>query len=282
MNRSKPLMMLALFAGGLFLAGIAAAQDVPDDNAVWTAFVGWFRTAPEDPDLFGKYAAKLGAEGVPAAEVRRRLGAIVRMFSERPEGAEIFYDRAYSRPLTGNPALDAPRAPSEFVVEAARGLKPGTALDLGSGQGRNAVYLAGKGWDVTALDISQAGLDAARANAAKAGVALRTVKGAYETSDLGVDRWDLIAVIFAWAPVQDPSFVARLKTSLKPGGVVLFEHFVDTPDNPHAPMVRALKPDDLKTHFADFEIASYEEKEMTADWGGPGSVVVRMVARKRS
>jgi len=281
MNKPRPMMTL-LLAAGLLLAGIAAAQDVPDDNAVWSAFVSWFRTAPEEPDLFGIYAAKLGAEGVPAAEVRRRLEAIVRMFSERIEGAEIFYDRAYSRPVTGNPALDAPSAPSDFVVDAAKGLKPGTALDLGTGQGRNAVYLAGQGWDVTGLDISQAGLDAAQANAAKAGVGIRTVKCAYEACDLGVDRWDLIAVIFAWAPVQEPSFVARLRASLKPGGVILFEHFIDKPDEPHAPMVRALKPNELKTHFADFELVSYEETEMTADWGGPGSIVVRMVARKRS
>jgi hypothetical protein len=47
-------------------------------------------------------------------------------------------------------------------------------------------------------------------------------------------------------------------------------------------MVRALKPDGLKTLFADFELVSYEEKEVTADWGGPGSLVVRMAARKRS
>ena len=279
MNKSKLMMLLV---AGLLLAGIAAAQDVPDDAAVWSAFTGWFRTAPLESDLFGMYAAKLGAEGVPEAEVRRRLAVIVRLFAERPEGTEIFYDRAYSRPLTGDPSLDSPRAPSTFVVEAAKGLKPGTALDLGTGQGRNAVHLAAQGWDVTGLDISQAGLDEAQANAAKAGVRIRTVKGTYEAYDPGVDRWDLIVVVFAWAPVDDPSFVARLKASLKPGGVVLFEHFVTDSEHPHAPLVRALKPDGLKTLFADFEMVSYEEKELTADWGGPGSLVVRMAARKRS
>lgn len=279
MNKSK---MMLLLVAGLLLAGVAAAQDAPDDDAVWSAFTGWFRTAPLERDLFGMYAAKLGAEGVPEAEVRRRLAVIVRLFAERPEGAEILYDRTYSRPLTGDPSLDSPRAPSAFVVEAAKGLKPGTALDLGTGQGRNAVHLATQGWDVTGLDMSQAGLDEARANAAKAGVRIRTVKGTYEAYDLGVDRWDLIVVVFAWAPVEEPSFLARLKASLKPGGVVLFEHFVADSEHPHAPMVRALKPDGLKTLFADFELVSYEEKEMTADWGGPGSLVVRMAARKRS
>lgn len=68
----------------------------------------------------------------------------------------------------------------------------------------------------------------------------------------------------------------------KPGGVVLVENFVADSEDPHAPMVRAHKPDGLKTLFADFELVSYEEKEMTADWGGPGSLVVRMAVRKRS
>jgi len=273
---------MTLLAAGLLLAGLAAAQDVPGDDAVWTAFIGWFRTAPEGRDLIGMYTAKLGAEGVSAVEVRRRLAVIVKLFAERPEGAEVFYDRTYSRPLTGDPSMDAPRAASVFVVEAVRGLKPGAALDLGCGQGRNAVHLAREGWDVTGVDISQAGLDEAKANAAKAGVGIRTEKGAYGTYDLGVDRWDLVAVIFAWAPVSDSSFLARLKASLRPGGIVLFEHFVDDPGQPHAPMVRALKPNELKALFADFELVSYEETETTADWGGPGERVVRMVARKRS
>ena len=265
---------------GLVVMALARAQEKPDDDAIWKAFIGWFQTAPQERDLIEMYAAKLGAEGVSATEVRRRLAAIVRLFSERPEGAEIFYDRTYSRPLTGDPASDSPRAPSAFVVEAAKGLKPGAALDLGTGQGRNAVHLAREGWNVTGVDISQVGLDAAQSNAARAGVVIRTEKGAYETYDLGVNRWDLIAVIFAWAPVSDPSFVARLRASLRPGGVVLFEHFIDDPERPYAPMVRALKPDELKKHFADFELVSYEETKTTADWGGPGSRVVRMVARK--
>src|SRR6188768_3099174 len=43
---------------------------------------------------------------------------------------------------------------SEFLAAVIKGLKPGTALDLGIGQGRNAIYLAAQGWDVTGVDIS--------------------------------------------------------------------------------------------------------------------------------
>jgi 2-polyprenyl-3-methyl-5-hydroxy-6-metoxy-1,4-benzoquinol methylase len=181
--------------------------------------------------------------------------------------------------MTGIPAKDGFSAtPTAFLVDTVKGKKPGVALDVGTGQGRNAVYLAREGWDVTGMDISQVALDAARANAAKSGVSIRTEKAAYDTFDFGVNKWDLIVIVFAWAPVSDPAFVAKLRTSLRPGGFVLFEHFCE----PMTPMIRALKPSELKTFFADFDILSYEETEGTADWGGPGSRLVRMLARKRS
>jgi SAM-dependent methyltransferase len=270
-----------ILAAGLILALPVIAQDKPGDEAVWTTFIEWFKTAPLGGDPFTAYAAKLGREGVPDAEVERRLATIARLFSVRPEGVEAYYDRIFSKPPTGNPAQDAPSAPSDFVIEAAKGLKPGTALDLGTGQGRNAVYLARQGWDVTGLDISQAGLNAAKENAATAGVRIQTVKADYGSFEFGAEQWDLIVMDYAWAPVSEPDFVAKIERSLRPGGVILFEHFINNPNNPYAPMIRALGPNELKNYFPGFEILSYDEAEGKADWGGPGSRIVRMLARKR-
>jgi SAM-dependent methyltransferase len=247
----------------------------PDDDAIWKAFLGWFRSAPKEADPIKAYAAKLGQEGVPEAEIRRRSVVIVRLFSERSEGVETFFDWAYSQPIPADAGFSP--TPTGFLVDVAKGMKPGTALDVGMGQGRNAVFLAREGWDVTGMDISQVALDEALANADKSGVNIRTEKAAYYTFDFGVNKWDLIVMVFAWAPVEDPTFVAKLRTSLRPGGVVLFEHFCE----PLAPMIRALKPNELKTFFEDFDIEIYEETQGTADWGGPGSHVVRMLARKR-
>ena len=78
--------------------------------------------------------------------------------------------------------------------------------------------------------------------------------------------------------MSNPAFVAKLKTSLREGGAVLFEHFIGN----RAPMIRALKPNELRAFFAGFDIESYEETKGTADWGGPGSGLVRMLARKKS
>jgi hypothetical protein len=89
-------------------------------------------------------------------------------------------------------------------------------------------------------------------------------------------------MIFAWAPIADPAFKAKVAKSLRPGGLIVFEHFVTDAEHPRAPMVRALSPGELRGLFSDFEVLFYEEKEGIGDWGGPGSLLVRMVARKPS
>jgi SAM-dependent methyltransferase len=272
-------LLADILAVGLVFVALATAQEKPDDDAIWNAFIKWFKSASVESDPFKGYAVKLGQEGVPEAEIQRRAATIVRLFPERPEAAEVFFDWFYSQPTAGNPAVETLfSTPTALLVDTVKGKKPGVALDVGMGQGRNAVYLASQGWDVTGMDISQAGLDAARANAAKAGVSIRTQKAAYATFDFGVNKWDLVVIVFAWAPVSDPAFVAKLKTSLRPGGVILYEHFL----GPAQPWVRAPQPNQLKTFFSGFDIDSYEETQGPADWGGPKSRVVRMVARKGS
>lgn len=277
------------FGAGLILAAIVLAWPGQvrspglSDDAVWTDFITWFKSLPSGPPPpISAYAAKLAKEGLSKEEADRRIALIVKLFVERPEGPETFYDRAYARPATGDPPADGfASTPSEFLIEAVKGRVPGAALDVGTGQGRNAVWLASQGWDVTGIDVSGVGLTAAQAGAAKAGVAIRTVKTAYADYDFGTAKWDLVAMIFAWAPVADPAFFARLERSLKPGGVVVFEHFVSDSAHPYPPMVRALGPGELRTVFSGFEVLLYEEKEGLGDWGGPGSNLVRMVALKR-
>ena len=149
MKKARLLVGLIAFIGIACLSG-ALAQARPDDEEVWRAFVTWIRTVPLEANPAGAYALKLQKEGVAEAEIERRQGIIKSMFSSRPEAAEIFYDRTFARPLTGDPSRDGfNSSPSSFLVTAVENLKPGTALDAAMGQGRNAVYLAQKGWTVT-------------------------------------------------------------------------------------------------------------------------------------
>jgi SAM-dependent methyltransferase len=252
-------------------------------RALWLEYLEWTKTAQGGASL-RDYAMSLDAKGIPGPEVRRRLQVIRGQFTEQPEGIEMIYDPLYGKPLTGDLEKDGFKtSPNAFLVEAMKGIKPGgQALDVGAGMGRNAIYLAGLGWDVTGIDLSAKGLAVMRANAEKAGLKVRTIKTSYEDFDFGRERWDLVAMILSWAPVEEPDFLARLKASIRPGGHVVFEHVLQRSENPFPPGVHALAPGALRELFRDFEILIYREIEDYGDWGGPPTPHVRMVARKRS
>jgi len=266
----------------ILAAAAAPAWSTEDDDLVWNAFLEWFKTAPEKSTL-KEYAAELEKAGLAAEEAQRRVAVIRSVLSEQPErGIEATYDRIFSQPLTGDPEEDGfTSTPSAFMVESVGELKPGAALDVGAGQGRNAGWLARQGWDVTAIDLSGAGLAAASRSAEEAGVRISTVKTAYEDFDFGTERWDLILMILSWAPVSDEEFVAGLREALRPGGVLVFEHVIDKPEEPFPPYVHALQPGVLRTYFDDFLIDYYDESERLGDWGGPPTPIVRMIARRQ-
>ncbi|MCX6632686.1 MAG: methyltransferase domain-containing protein, partial [Candidatus Solibacter sp.] len=99
------------------------------------------------------------------------------------ETAAEYWDRAYS-----NPGLVFNTRPNAFLAEVAKLLKPGRALDIGMGQGRNSVYLAELGWDVTGFDISERGMELARQSPAAAGVKITTINTSMDDFDYGVGQ----------------------------------------------------------------------------------------------
>jgi SAM-dependent methyltransferase len=268
---------------GLLLAGAAAAgsQAPPDDDTIWCQFIAWFRGAPPGTDPFGGHAAALRAGGVSRTEARRRLEVVGRLLNERTDWIELYFDKVYARDVTGNPARDRfNAAPSALLIKTIEGLPRGTALDVGMGQGRNAVFLAVQGWRVTGVDLSGEAIAAALRNADQAEAQLEAIKTGYAEFDFGIAKWDLIVLAFAWAPVRDPLFVERLRCSLRPGGRIVFEHFIDDPEHPHPVASHPLQAGQLRELFTGFRILQYEEVAGTGDWGGPKSRLVRMVALK--
>lgn len=276
-TKVTPFVGLILFT---CLAALAA-QEQPDGDALWRAFLAWFRTAPAAVNPIAGYTAILQRDQVPPDEIQRRSARLATLLDERTDWIGVYFDKVFARPLTGHPARDGFDAnPSALLKDAAAQVRPGTALDGGMGQGRNAVYLARQGWQVTGFDISSEAIKAARLNASAAAVSIDAVEASYDSFDFGVERWDLIVLAFAWAPVNDANFMARLRTSLRPGGLVVFEHFVEQPDSPRPRAIRALKPGELRLAFRDFRIDRYEEVDAVGEWGGPGVRLVRMVAAK--
>jgi len=180
------------------LAPLACGRGAPPDREeVWRGFLTWLETAPLDTDPVRAYLAQLRRDGASPAEVERQSAVITDFMSERPEAVELFFDRVYAEPVSADSLGGFSTEPSAFLAEAVHDVSPGTALDVGMGQGRNAVFLAQQGWDVTGFDISSEALRAARANAEHAGVTLRTVKASYETFVFGDGQWDLIVLAFA-------------------------------------------------------------------------------------
>jgi ubiquinone/menaquinone biosynthesis C-methylase UbiE len=260
----------------------AESKDPRKVRALWLELLDWGKASKAAPSLRG-YAESLIKQGMAVDEIRRRLKVLRGQYTEQPEGIEMIYDPLYGKPLTGELEKDGFKtAPNAFLVEAMKDIKPvGRALDVGAGMGRNGLHLARLGWDVTGIDLSAQGLAVMRANAEKAGLRVETVKTSYEDYDFGKERWDLVAMILSWAPIEDPAFLARLKASVKPGGTVVFEHVTQREKDPFAPGVHAPAPGALREMFKDFDILIYRELDDYGDWGGPPTGHVRMVARKR-
>jgi SAM-dependent methyltransferase len=99
--------------------------------------------------------------------------------------------------------------PNAFLVEAVGGLSPGKALDLACGQGRNAVWLATKGWEVTAVDWSEVGLAGARSLAAEAGVEVDWQLADLLTWSCEPAAYDLVIVVYLQIPQAERHAVWR-------------------------------------------------------------------------
>lgn len=111
--------------------------------------------------------------------------------------------------------------PNRFFAEivGTLGVEPGTAVDLGCGEGRNAVWLAQQGWDVTAVDFSSVGIERGRAGAEALGLDVTWVVADLETHDLGQGAFDLVAVIYVhWPSERTEPFLRRAAAAVAPGG----------------------------------------------------------------
>ncbi len=116
------------------------------------------------------------------------------------------------------------RNPNRQVVVEAEGLTPGTALDVGCGEGGDAVWLAGRGWQVTGTDFSAVALERCAALAAERAVADRTEwrQADARTWQADGEQWDLVSSQFIHLPDGGmPDLVRRLAAAVAPGGTLL-------------------------------------------------------------
>lgn len=112
--------------------------------------------------------------------------------------------------------------PNQFVEEQLGGHEPGTAVDLATGEGRNAVWLARKGWRVTAVDFSRVGLDKARRLARDHDVADQVkIVNADALTYRPPEPVDLVVIAYLQVPPEEQRTVLRhAATWLRPGGTL--------------------------------------------------------------
>lgn len=186
--------------------------------------------------------------------------------------------------------------PNDFVREqltAADGRRavaetPGRALAVADGEGRNGVFLASLGWEVTTFDGAQSGVDKARRLAAERGVTVDARCADAADIALGSEAFDLVVSVFAHMPPPVRADLhRRVVAALRPGGVLVLEAY--TPDQigkgtggppvPELTMTRDLLAVELDglvfDHAAELDREVHEGPGHT----GLGSVV-QIVARK--
>jgi SAM-dependent methyltransferase len=155
--------------------------------------------------------------------------------------------------------------PNDFLREVAPMLS-GPVLSIGEGEGRNAVFLAERGLEVTAMDASPVGMEKARRLAALRGVTLRTEVADLEHYELGENRWGAIVSIWCHVPVPLREQVHRkVVQALRPGGRFVLEAY--TPRQlafgTGGPRTAELlvEPDALRRELAGLTFERLEEKE---------------------
>lgn len=143
-------------------------------------------------------------------------------WNRRYEGAELLWTAAANR----------------FLVAEVGPMRPGRALDMGCGEGRNAVWMAERGWRVTAVDFADVGLAKGRELASARGVAVEWVHADLLGYEPPAGAFDLAAVLYLHLPATDRRLVhQRAVRALAPGGTIL--------------------------------VVGHDRTNLTAGWGGP-------------
>jgi SAM-dependent methyltransferase len=158
--------------------------------------------------------------------------------------------------------------PNRFLVEELDALAPGRALDVACGEGRNAVWLASKGWRVTGVDFSRAGLAKAQRLATDRGVEVTWVEADVVEWRPPTASFDLVVVMYLHLPAeQRRRALAHAAAALAPGGVLLVvghdtSNLLKGTGGPQDPAV-LFGPEEIVEDLSDLQIERAEQVKRT-------------------
>lgn len=156
-----------------------------------------------------------------------------------------------------NPALKAADVPDQRLIDLVEGpdrLEPGRALDLGCGGGRNTLYLARHGWDVTRIDMISQAIEKGRSAAVGAAASARFRQGdVTRLEDLGIpDDYRLIndsGCYYGLPYNQREAYAAGVTRVAAPGALLLMAGFTKIPR-----IIPGISEDDLRSRFSGWEL----------------------------
>lgn len=154
-----------------------------------------------------------------------------------------------------------------------------SALDLACGAGRNALYLAGRGFEVDAMDISTVALARAEARAAEMGVRVNWMPVDLDEATIDPERYDLVII----ARYVNRGLTEALTASLREGGYLVYEQHLVTDRDVGGPRNPAfcVQPNELLRMFSSLRVLEYREGIVT-DPGGATMALAQLVACRGS
>ncbi|MEY4615246.1 MAG: hypothetical protein RJB66_206 [Pseudomonadota bacterium] len=179
--------------------------------------------------------------------------------------------------------------PNTFLAEHSQlFIKKGKILCLAEGEGRNAVHLAKMGFEVTAVDFSEVGLEKLKDLAKQNSVEIETICADLENYDIGHNKWDGIVSIWCHLPKNIRSTLhEKVKQGLKENGIFLLEAYTPNqlkfktggPQDPNLMPTLIELEEELKT--LKIELGREVERDIQEGIGHRGlSAVVQFMARK--
>jgi len=167
------------------------------------------------------------------------------------------------------------KEPAPFLVRYVDKLPKGRALDIAMGEGRNAVYLAKKGFQVEGVDISDVGIRKALKLSAENGVKIKTMNADLNKYRIRPNAYSVILNFYYLQKSLFPQIIAGLKK----GGVLVFEantlDHLKTSTGKEFEREYLLESGELKKAFAELEILHY------AETNDGKSAVASLIARKK-
>lgn len=237
------------------------------------------RQPPASPDgadgssaeaIHARYRDELRTHGIAPEEADRHLRVIIE------SGPRLEVERWNTALTRATPTFNL--QPNAFLAQMIADRPPGAALDVGMGQGRNALFLAQQGWTTTGFDPAERAVAAARVEAERVGLHLETSVVGIDDFDWGQRQWDLILLSYVGAR----KLVDRVVTALRPGGLLVVEAFHrDATKTASIGSGVVFESNELLHLFDRLRIIRYEDVEAVADFGPrtATSRVVRLAAQ---